>query len=120
MAPDSADRSPSPYGRFFDPFNVNYSDTPEYNMMFLKTQQQWANDRLQAHGYLFLNEVLEALGFDRTQAGQIVGWKLNGNGDGYVDFGIHNIFDENSRAFVNGKDPVVLLDFNVDGVIGID
>jgi hypothetical protein len=118
---DPLDKLASPYGRFFDEFNVNYSKTAEYNHMFLKSQEAWANDKLRAHGYLFLNEVYEALGMDRTQAGQIVGWKLGSDaGDGYVSFGIENIFDVNSRAFVNDQEPIIFLDFNVDGVIGID
>jgi hypothetical protein len=119
---DPNDRPASPYGRFFDPLNPNFSDTTEYNHMFLKTQEQYFNDRLQAHGYVFLNEVYEALGFERTQAGQIVGWKAKrtGGNDGYISFGIENVFDTNSRAFVNGIEPVVFLDFNVDGVIAID
>lgn len=118
---DPVDKLASVYGRFFDPLNPNYSDTSEYNHTFLKTQERFANDKLQANGYLFLNEVYESLGIPRTQAGQIVGWKIdNPNSDGFVSFGIENIFDTNSRAFVNGMEPVVFLDFNVDGVIGID
>ena len=110
---------PSPYSRFFDEFSCNWTKTPESNLMFLRAQQQWANDRLHAHGYIFLNEVYEALGLERSQAGQLVGWKLNGNGDGYVDFGLYSIGDESNRAFVNALEPVVLLDFNVDGPIAI-
>ena len=117
---DPADAAASPYGRFFDSFSANWSKTPEYNYVFLKAQESYANDLLRAHGYVFLNEVYQALGLERTQAGQIVGWKLNGSGDGYISFGIENIADENNRAFVNGLEPVVFLDFNVDGVIGID
>jgi hypothetical protein len=110
---------PSPYARYFDETSQNWTKTPEYNLMFLRAQQNWANDRLKAHGYLFLNEVLEALGLQRSQSGQIVGWKLKGEGDGYVDFGIYDIFDDTSRAFVNGFERTVLLDFNVDGPIKI-
>jgi hypothetical protein len=120
---DQDDVMPSPYAKFFDPTNVNWSKNPEYNMMFLRAQQQMANDRLVAHGYLFLNEVYEALGLERTQAGQMVGWKYdapkNRKGDGYVDFGLYLIGDECNRAFVNGLEPTVLLDFNVDGPIQI-
>jgi hypothetical protein len=66
-----------------------------------------------------LNEVYDSLGLERSQAGQIVGWSLDGNGDGYVDFGIHDIADESNRAFVNGLEHTVFLDFNVDGPIRI-
>jgi hypothetical protein len=116
-----ADIIPSPYSRFFDESSPNWSKTPEYNLLFLHAQQQWANDRLKSHGFLFLNEVLEALGLERSQAGQIVGWKTKENGgkDGYVDFGIYDINDEVARAFVNGIETTVLLDFNVDGPIAI-
>jgi hypothetical protein len=111
----------SPYARFFDESSVNWRKTPEYNFMFLKSQEKWANDRLTAVGYLFLNEVYEALGLERSQTGQIVGWlkKKTGDNDGFVSFGIENIHDDNSRAFVNGYENVVMLDFNVDGPIGI-
>lgn len=113
----------SPYAVFFDETNPNWTKTAEYNKAFLMSQQDYANDRLRAHGFLFLNEVLESLGFDRTQAGQAVGWKLKKHKDdgidGFVDFGIFNIADDISRAFVNGLERSVLLDFNVDGPIRI-
>lgn len=116
---DFGDMLPSPYARFFDESSKNWTKTPEYNMLFLRAQQDWANDRLRAYGYIFLNEIYEALGLERSQAGQIVGWKKDNGGDGFVDFGIFDIFDESSRAFVNGLEHTVLLDFNVDGIIKI-
>ena len=113
------------YGRFFDESSVYWSKTPEYNLTFLLHNQNWANDRLISRGHIFLNEVYEALGLPWTQAGQAVGWKHYPNnnnpvGDNYVDFGMHNIADEVSRAFINGHERVIFLDFNVDGVISID
>lgn len=117
---DYNDTIPSPYARFFDETSPNWSKTPEYNLMFLRAQQEYANHRLQSRGYLFLNEVLEALGLPWSQMGQMVGWKLDSeNGDGFVDFGIYDIADECNRAFVNGVEHTVLLDFNVDGPIRI-
>ena len=38
-------------------------------------------------------------------------------GDNYVDFGIYDIYREKARDFVNGRERVILLDFNVDGDI---
>ena len=111
--------NPSPYARFFDETSPNWVKTPEYNLLFLRAQEQWANDRLRQYGFLFLNEVYEALGLERSQAGQIVGWRLNGDGDGFVSFGLGDIFDDNARAFINGLENIALLDFNVDGVIRI-
>lgn len=112
--------SPSPYARFFDETNRNWSPTPEYNVMFLRGQQNWANDRLRARGHLTLNDVYDELGLERTKAGFVVGWLWDNEnaGDGYVDFGI---FSDNSlqrmHDFVTGREGVILLDFNVDGVI---
>ena len=82
--------------------------------------ETFANDLLKARGRLFLNEVYRMLGIDETKAGQVVGWVYNPDnptGDNFVDFGIYNMQRERVRAFVNGYEPNILLDFNVDGVI---
>ena len=88
--------------------------------MFLKQRQQWANEKLQAQGYLFLNDVYESLGLEKTKAGHVVGWIYDEKhpvGDNYVDFGIYDIASKPARDFVNGKERTILLDFNVDGNI---
>lgn len=107
------------YARFFDEGCVNWSKSPEHNLYFVKLMQNQANDMLNSRGHIFLNEVYDMLGIPRTEAGQMVGWlsTKNGGKDGYVDFGIFNIRKEANRDFVNGYEPVILLDFNVDGVI---
>jgi hypothetical protein len=108
----------SPYAALFDERSHNWSPRAETNIIFLRCQQNWANDRLRARGYLFLNEVLDALDLNITQAGQQVGWLWDGNGDNYVDFGI---FDDQMKPelydFFSGKENAVWLDFNVDGLI---
>ena len=110
----------SDYARFFDESCAAWQNDAEYNLTFLKAQQQYANDLLKARGRLFLNEVYRMLGIDETKAGQVVGWVYNPDnptGDNFVDFGIYNMKRERVRAFVNGYEPNILLDFNVDGVI---
>ena len=110
----------SDYARFFDESCAAWQNDAEYNLTFLKAQQQYANDLLKARGRLFLNEVYRMLGIDETKAGQVVGWVYNPDnptGDNFVDFGIYNMQRERVRAFVNGYEPNILLDFNVDGVI---
>ena len=110
----------SDYARFFDASCTGWEKNAEYNLMFLKQQQNHANDLLKKRGHLFLNEVYDMLGFDRTEAGQYVGWLYDEkfpNGDNFVDFGIYDMDKERNRAFVNGHEPVILLDFNVDGKI---
>ena len=105
------------YARFFDETCDNWSKTPEYNLIFLKAKQSYANNMLHARGHLFLNEVYDDLGIPRSQAGQEVGWFLNKNGDNYVSFGLTDVYRETSHNFVNGHERSVLLDFNVDGPI---
>ena len=117
LAPGYDRQLHSPYARFFDEFSTAWTRNPEYNLMFLNAQQNYANDKLHAQGHLFLNEVYEMLGLQHTQAGSVVGWVLNKGGDNCVDFGIYDLHDQIKRAFVNGYEPSILLDFNVDGVI---
>ena len=110
----------SDYAKFFDETCPDYeSSNPEYNLTFLKMQQNWANEKLKAKGHLFLNEVYDSLGINRTQAGQQVGWVYNPDNPichNFVDFGIYTN-RENNRRFVNGLEKAILLDFNVDGII---
>lgn len=120
----------SEYARFFEPGNPNYEQSfdedgnaiysdSEYNLHFLILKQCEANDLLRDRGHVFLNEVYDMLGFPRTKAGNMVGWTYdlsNPHGDNEIDFGIHEMKRQN-MDFVNGYEPVILLDFNVDGPI---
>lgn len=124
----------SGYARYFNENNINWSDDPQFNLMFLRQNQNWANDKLISQGYLYLNDVYEALGFPKSKAGQVVGWVYDPNnnehGDNYVDFGIYDLnvkgyrnemtndtIAEERQDFVNGYRNSILLDFNVDGNI---
>lgn len=113
-----ADGTPSQYARFFDELCGNWVKNPEYNAIFLRAQQNYMNDLLQARGHVFLNEVYDALGLERSGAGAVVGWVLGKGGDDYVDFGIFDdLQNPRVKDFVNGRETSILLDFNVDGVI---
>lgn len=113
----ATDASPSIYARFFDETNRNWTRNADNNRFFLRAQQNWANDKLQARGHLWLNEVYDMLGMEHTSAGAVTGWVISKDGDNYVDFGIFNGDSVAAREFVNGNNYSVLLDFNVDGVI---
>lgn len=103
----------SDYAVYFDSKSRNYETNPDYNRMFLKAQQAFANDKLQTRGHLFLNEVLDDLDLPRIPAGQIVGWTKDGP-DGYVNFRIVEV----ERETEDGRhEPALLLDFNVEGNI---
>ena len=108
----------STYARFFDDGCKGWTKDPEYNLTFLRAQQNYANDLLKTRGYVFLNEVYRMLGIPESQAGQVVGWIYDPEDtsrDNYIDFGIYDIHKPKNRDFVNGYERTILLDFNVDG-----
>lgn len=110
----------SEYARFFDDGCKGWTKDPEFNLKFLLDQQKYANELLKIKGHLFLNEVYDLLGIQRSKAGQFVGWiydEKNPIGDNYIDFGIWDTHRTKVRDFVNGYERVILLDFNVDGNI---
>lgn len=110
----------SAYARFYDDGCTGWTKDPEYNLMFLKDQERYANDLLKSKGHLFLNEVYDMLGIPRSKAGQVVGWFYDEKhpvGDNFIDFGLTDIHNAKVREFVNGYERTILLDFNVDGDI---
>lgn len=108
----------SPYTFCFDETCSTWVRDAESNKFFLARQEQYANDKLRARGHLFLNEVLDMVGLNRTKAGSVVGWIYDDkNGDSYVSFGILDLACEANRNFVNGLEKSIWLNFNVDGVI---
>lgn len=105
----------SPYARIFDEASPNWQKDAELNRIFIQLQQNFANHLLHARGHVFLNEVYDSLGLERSRAGAVVGWVLNGEAsDNYIDFGL---FEAGTERFVNNLERSVILDFNVDGVV---
>lgn len=112
----------SEFSKYFDASSKCWQKDPEYNLMFLRDCQNHLNDRLRVTGHLFLNEVYDMLDIPRTKAGQVCGWLYRPNdpnhrGDNFIDFGIYKANREPNGYFVNGYEPVIILDFNVDGNI---
>jgi hypothetical protein len=69
---------------------------------------------------MFLNEVLDTLGFQRTRLGQEVGWIYDPNDptrDNYIDFGLNDLKNTFNRGFINKEEPYCVLNFNCDGFI---
>lgn len=113
--------NPSGYARVFDELNMNWSEHLDNNYFFLKQEQDFANERFKARGFMTLAEVYERLGFEVTAESLCVGWiyDKNGNteGDNFIDFGykdtpIHNFDDD-----IHDHNACIFLDFNVDGPI---
>lgn len=81
----------------FDKNNRNYD--LDYSMVFLKAQENYANDLLFSRGHVLLNDILDNLGFGRTAEGAFRGWvKDHGNhisfntkesGDGVITLSLH-------------------------------
>lgn len=110
----------SPYAKFFDEACYDWTKDPNFNLMFLRKQQDYANDLLRTRGYVFLNEVYDMLGIPRIPDGQLMGWiydEKNKDRANHIDFGIYDVTNERKRAFVNGYERNILLDFNIDGPI---
>lgn len=101
---------------FFDETNPNWDPNNGFNKHFLSAQMDYMTNILNARGHLFLNEVYRNLGFPHTSEGAIMGWIKKPDRENFVDFGIYKP-TEGARAFMNGRENIVLLDFNIDGVI---
>ncbi len=122
------DLSPNDTSKFFDATCASFlfQDPMKYkpdwdaNLEFLQGIENWANQVLSVNGYLFLNDVYEALGIPITDAGQVNGWVLDeddpDNLKKKISFGIYK---PTNHMILNGGDDDlgILLEFNIDGVI---
>lgn len=95
-----------------------------WNVNFLNDVEAAMNRKLDAQGIVFLNEVLSALGMDRTPAGQQLGWVKDPDDSSHVgiDFGWRKLSDEITMHNLKNSDssdsaPEILLDFNYDGIV---
>ena len=108
----------SDYSRFFQMGCKGFdASSGRYNLLYLKGIQAMFNNKLIADGYVMLNDVYRELGFDTIPEGWSIGWvydEENPIGDNYIDFGLYEARNKNQRA-VNDWEPVILMDFNVDG-----
>lgn len=105
----------SEFARCFCEGCTGWTKDAESNLVFLRLQEKWANDRLKAVGHVFLNEIHDMLGLPRSSAGAVYGWVFDPKNPDYkIDFGIYNINIPANRDFVNGWERSIWLDFNVD------
>ncbi len=122
---DSLDKSD--YAKFFDGSSeefifqdpMKYKPDWDANLRTLMIRQKTANDILIRDGYLFLNDVYDLLGMEKTKAGQVVGWIYdpeNPNIDSCVDFKIISPIKDADILDAYGEEGI-LVDFNVDGII---
>ena len=113
---------------WFDSSSVYWTEDPVHNISFLKTTLVCLNNRLQAYGYLWENDVRHALGLPETVEGHVNGWLYlsdkqkesglfdNINIHGYIDFGLPDS-NNSLRSMAQMDSPNVLISLNVDGPI---
>ena len=112
-----ADPNASGYVKYFTRSNPYWEEDSSYVEMFLRSQQNYANDKLKATGHLTLNDVYDMLGFHDSKAGMVVGWIYDldhPNGDNYVEFDVKKVNLPNEQG---GYEEAYAIDFNVDGNI---
>lgn len=112
-----ADPNASEYVKYFTKSNPYWENDSDYNEMFLRSQQNYANDKLKATGHLTLNDVYDMLGFHHSKAGMVVGWIYDldhPNGDNYVEFDVKKVYLPDEQG---GYEEAYAIDFNVDGNI---
>ena len=111
----------SVYARILDKADLYYfADTRDYQLIELRRLQNYFNDVLRIDKKVYLFDVYRSLGisFDENSDMRFVGWEYrpwDNRIDSFIDFGI---YDLGNKDFINGFGEKLILDFNVDGVIG--
>jgi hypothetical protein len=112
------DDAPIEYtAKFGEGLSTQWNDDPGLNWFFLQSKQDYFNEKLSAYGFVFLNEVLEDLGLERTKDGQKIGWYNTFEGldaPPQIQFGLEAA---NVRWSYGSRYDPILLDFNCDGPI---
>jgi len=109
--PEQADKS-----ALFDEFNLNWRNDPGLNLYFLKAEQAHLNDLLNSRGHVFLNEVWDALGIQRTPMGALTGW-VKGREDGVTSVIDLGLYETRNQAFIDGHEASCMIDPNIMGTV---
>lgn len=83
------------------------------NKTFIRATLKHAQYILDTKGYIFLNDIYEALGMPRTTTGSVVGWMLDDEGDNFIDADLQPYNYED----VFKDEPNFILNFNCQGLI---
>ena len=93
----------------------------EQVLQYLKTKQNELNDMLRIRKHVFVNEVYDKLGLERTAAGAVNGWILTRtNPDSHISLGIDEMPADELRAILSthrNDDIRVKIRLNPDGLI---
>lgn len=110
--------------------NAHWDKNYIYNENFLTMRQNYWNDYLTRHGYVFLNDILKDLDFEPCEEGHWAGWYYDPDDntrDSFIDFDITRVvFDSENHCYRLPRededldydyDSPYMLTFNVDGNI---
>lgn len=111
------------YNNIFDEYSDRWQRywNAEQVLHYLKTKQNELNDMLRIRKHVFVNEVNDALGFERTPEGQVTGWILTrGNPNSHISLGIDEMPESELREILGthrNEDIRVKIRLNPDGLI---
>lgn len=98
-----------PYAQIWDERSSTFQHLPEYNIHFIKLQEDFLTDKLRAQGYLFLNQVYEAFDLPVNAQGQMNGWIIpSDKSDDFVEIKWTEMYNQQRS---------IMLDFNVAGTV---
>lgn len=95
----------SGYQQIFNSKCSLWDKNQEFNLMFLKAQQNYFNDVLRVRRYVFLRDIYEVFGFPVTRKTLFAGWVYDLEKpicDNFIDFGM----------LTDGEEADIKLNFN--------
>lgn len=110
----------NPFAAHFDEYSKNHVNDMAMNEDFIRGILRFANTKLIQNGFLFLNDILNALGLPETEEGQLFGWIYDKNDPelhNHISFGLDDESNISAIEFKNRQRNDVWLFFNVDGLI---
>ena len=106
---------------YSEEFSRKCPKEPVNTICFLQAQEKYWNIYMRSTGKpVTLNMILEDLGIEldpddpMNDYALIAGWRPNGDGDNYIDFGIMRAINKKT---IDQEENVVMLNFNCDGNI---
>lgn len=103
---------------FFDASCSEWTDDPMKNLETLVMVERLTNKTIKLRGYMYVYEVLRALGAPRNIIREAhnskLGWEKK-YAEGHAEFDIFN--KVRNKDFLDGYEDVILIKMNVDGVI---
>ena len=108
------------YTFVFDELNPNWDKEMYTNIRFLEGQLRYFNNKLMRKGYVFLSDVLIALGFEPTRESFEIGWVYdldNPDADNFIDFGCQDLLEAPTIDTLHMGRDGIRLRFNPDGCI---